>query len=428
MSLAHSPRIVTDGLALCLDAANIKSLGASYIGSSKSLGTTPSNPSGNASHILLAAAYSISSTNNISTPTGWTAIGSNIQGNSNVQLFWALGNVASLVFTNARIVQVLAFSNVNTTAPIRGSVTWTVTNSSANTTAIPSNTANANDVIVVGCYNWQNNTTASMIIGSPYTEAQNSEGTEPGIPGGDRGSTGYLLPANAGPTPAYNVPTFQFQDRVAFNVVLASQVGPTWNDLSGLGNTGTLTNGPTYDSSNNGSIVFDGTDDHCQILNRSTILNLTNSFTFSAFVKFTTSGGQYAIFAKNSAWADGWTVYMRQGPQFAFLGFNTSGVNSNPITTPAGEINSNTWYNICYTYNGVNVIGYVNAVQKVSTAFSGPFRNQGSTVSRIGEDTTLGLPPYRWTGSISNVQLYDRALTAAEIQQNFNALRGRYSI
>lgn len=423
MSLAHSPRIVTDGLVLCLDAANIKSLGAAYVGSSTSLGTTPSNPSGNASHILLAAAYSISSSNNISTPAGWTAIASNVQGQSNVQLFWALGNVASLVFTNARIVQVLAFSNVNTTAPIRGSVTWTVTNSSANTTAIPSNTANANDVIVVGCYSWQNNAAASMIIGSPYTEAQNSEG----IPGGDRGSSGYLLPANAGPTPAYNIPTFPFQDRVAFNVVLASQVGPTWNDLSGLSNTGTLTNGPTYDSSNNGSIVFDGTDDHCQILNRSTILNLTNSFTFSAFVKFTTSGGQYAIFAKNSAWADGWTVYMRQGPQFALVGNNTSGGSSGIVATPAGEINSNTWYNVCYTYNGINIIGYVNAVQKVSTAFSGTFRNQTSTVSKIGEDLSLAAPS-RWTGSISNVQLYDRALTATEIQQNFNALRGRYSI
>ena len=37
--------------------------------------------------------------------------------------------------------------------------------------------------------------------------------------------------------------------------------GTTWTDLSGRGNTGTLTNGPTYSSANGGSIVFDGTDD-----------------------------------------------------------------------------------------------------------------------------------------------------------------------
>ena len=118
---------------------------------------------------------------------------------------------------------------------------------------------------------------------------------------------------------------------------------------------------------------------------------------------------------------------MRQGPQFSLLGNNTSGVSSGIVATPAGEINSNTWYHICYTYNGANIIGYVNAVQKVSTAFSGSFRNQTSTVSKIGEDLSLAAP-YRWTGSISNVQLYDRALTAAEVLQNFNVVRSRYGI
>ena len=38
--------------------------------------------------------------------------------------------------------------------------------------------------------------------------------------------------------------------------------GTTWTDLSGNNNTGTLTNGPTFDSNNGGSIVFDGTNDY----------------------------------------------------------------------------------------------------------------------------------------------------------------------
>jgi hypothetical protein len=41
--------------------------------------------------------------------------------------------------------------------------------------------------------------------------------------------------------------------------------GTTWTDLSGNGNTGTLTNGPTYNSANGGSLVFDGVDDYVNV-------------------------------------------------------------------------------------------------------------------------------------------------------------------
>ena len=43
--------------------------------------------------------------------------------------------------------------------------------------------------------------------------------------------------------------------------------GTTWTDLSGNGNTGTLTNGPTYSSANGGQIVFDGSNDNAVVLN-----------------------------------------------------------------------------------------------------------------------------------------------------------------
>ena len=49
--------------------------------------------------------------------------------------------------------------------------------------------------------------------------------------------------------------------------------GTTWTDLSGRGNTGTLTNGPTYSSANGGSIVFDGTNDYVVVNNNASILS-----------------------------------------------------------------------------------------------------------------------------------------------------------
>jgi hypothetical protein len=56
--------------------------------------------------------------------------------------------------------------------------------------------------------------------------------------------------------------------------------GTTWTDLSGLGNTGTLTNGPTYSSANGGSLVFDGVNDYVQtdICIRSYVSHLSIDF------------------------------------------------------------------------------------------------------------------------------------------------------
>jgi hypothetical protein len=54
--------------------------------------------------------------------------------------------------------------------------------------------------------------------------------------------------------------------------------GTTWTDLSGRGNTGTLTNGPTYSSANGGSIVFDGVDDYVNIGSQSLVGSGTSPF------------------------------------------------------------------------------------------------------------------------------------------------------
>ncbi len=65
--------------------------------------------------------------------------------------------------------------------------------------------------------------------------------------------------------------------------------GTTWTDLSGNGNTGTLTNGPTFSSANGGSIVFDGVDDYVNCGNASSLnFERTNSFSFCFWIYPTT--------------------------------------------------------------------------------------------------------------------------------------------
>ena len=75
--------------------------------------------------------------------------------------------------------------------------------------------------------------------------------------------------------------------------------GTTWYDLSGNGNNGTLTNGPTFDSGNGGSIVFDGTNDYVNgPTTNSVIGNNISLISLSAWVKITGTGAAYLFNCK----------------------------------------------------------------------------------------------------------------------------------
>ena len=65
--------------------------------------------------------------------------------------------------------------------------------------------------------------------------------------------------------------------------------GTTWTDLSGNNNNFILTNGPTYDNRNGGSISFDGTDDY--LLNNSLVLNYNANFTIQFWFNTNSLGG-----------------------------------------------------------------------------------------------------------------------------------------
>jgi hypothetical protein len=203
--------------------------------------------------------------------------------------------------------------------------------------------------------------------------------------------------------------------------------GTTWYDLSGNNLNGTLVNTPTYSSDFNGTLLFDGVNERVNVTASSLIQNLTTNFTFQAFVRFNTSGGQYGIFTKGSTFTDGWTVYVRQGPQFALIGHNESNVSSGLLApTPSGGISTNTWYQITYTYDNTVVRSYIDGVQSSTESYSETFDSIG-TSPYIGWGPSVGTPKY-WPGNISNTTLYNRALTASEVLQNYNATKSRFGL
>jgi len=196
--------------------------------------------------------------------------------------------------------------------------------------------------------------------------------------------------------------------------------GTTWTDLSGNGNTGTLTNGPTYSSANSGSIVFDGVNDYVDCGSGAT-LDITSAITILAWVKPTSSVLHLGVVEKLHPsnigdWAYHFGFY--QGKIILQTGWPWAQGNT--------VLSNGIWYHIAVVYNKVNANFYLNGVSDGSPALSGGL---------LGAAQPVNVGRYPWAsgsgyfpGLISSVSIYNRALSAAEISTNFNLLRGRYGI
>ncbi len=199
----------------------------------------------------------------------------------------------------------------------------------------------------------------------------------------------------------------------AGNVRSYSGTGNTAFDLSGTGNTSALTNGPTFNSSNLGAFVLDGTNDYILVKSQANILSKTAYTKLAWFyvTSFSTSNniisggfsGQHAfwLFASNRLYA---------------------GHNGNWSTVTGGTtLSLSTWYHGAVTYNNsTGWVLYLNGAQDGTsvdtTTFTG---NQEISIGSYGTGNNF-------TGRIASVQVYNRVLSASEIVQNYNATKRRY--
>ena len=201
-------------------------------------------------------------------------------------------------------------------------------------------------------------------------------------------------------------------------------IGTDWYDRSGNGNDGTLT-GPTFDSGNGGSIVFDGTDDY---------VTTGNTLT-DADELFADTGRAWSV----SSWFNVDVISITDkavisrggvsGPGNNFLVW-VDNANLNVklrggTTTNIGSIAINTWYNVAVTWDGTTANGYLNG-QFINTIPVGTasIKTDPFCIGITGDN--LDNDPF--DGKISQTLAYNKAFTASEVQQNFNAFRGRYGI
>jgi hypothetical protein len=200
--------------------------------------------------------------------------------------------------------------------------------------------------------------------------------------------------------------------------------GTTWSDINGLGpnNNGTLTNGPTFSSDGGGSIVFDGSNDYVRFSSSSSIN--VNTFTWSAFVNGVYSNTPGFFFIGND-------IGQSISPYKIFIGVqNNNGIYrlrvnyNNVATVNLGSLINNTLYNLVITYNGSVTNMYVNGESiGSSTAMSGTLNSK----TYLYVATTQGIFEF-FNGTIHNTLFYNRALSATEVLQNYNAQKGRFGL
>ena len=200
--------------------------------------------------------------------------------------------------------------------------------------------------------------------------------------------------------------------------------GTTWTDLSGEGNVGELVNSPTYNSSNLGYFQF-VTDDYARIPNNTDLD--TQTPTVEVWVKTNaisqngfwfekgTVNTQYSLFQTSSSSA----IYWRQ---------KFSGGYTQLTVSTATYMNTSNWYQVVGTYTSGSRKLYINGVQVNSDTQSGTIDTNSGGMSIGVYGGYSGGRGYYYNGNLAVCRIYNKALTASEIQQNFNALRGRFGI
>ena len=206
----------------------------------------------------------------------------------------------------------------------------------------------------------------------------------------------------------------------AGNLVSYPKTGTSWYNLTGSVD-GTLTNGPTFSPADGGELIFDGTDDYIDFGNPGSLFNpATSTMTMMGWIYVKNNQSNILIGLQES------------GAGSLSLGTNSSG-NVRFICRPAagsqGTIDSsatlalNTWYHIAMTKDTAN------SISDCTLWINGSPVNTASSTVNFPTSTAAIRSAYYFDANIysniniGSIQVYNRALTAAEVLQNYNATK-----
>ena len=212
-------------------------------------------------------------------------------------------------------------------------------------------------------------------------------------------------------------------DGLVFNMDAANRAsyprtGTTTTDTIS-DNVGTL-NSTTFENINNGVFSFDGSDDYIDFGNP-TELQITGTLTISFWFKSTNTGYQFLV-SKDDATNSCFGVGLRQQKIYATI--YSSGLTDIQTTTTWTDGN---WHNVVFVFTpSTSMEIFVDGNSEVIETTSIPASIDNDSVNlNIGRRVNSSR---YYTGIIPNTQIYNRALSAVEVAQNYNALKSRFGL
>jgi hypothetical protein len=211
----------------------------------------------------------------------------------------------------------------------------------------------------------------------------------------------------------------------------------SWRDISRGGSNGTLINGPTYSSANGGSIVFDGVND---LVNTTLSTQGITEFSTDVVFKTTTTYNTTQYYncpsicgtAQGAGISGDWLVAVKNG---FLISFDELTGSANNIDLNI-YVSDNNWYFLQVTKTTLGVVTYyLNGNQILQlTGRTSALRTTSLTSTIYGTSWMVGSAfwidgAYRnFQGNIGFNRFYNRALSATEVLQNYNATKSRYGL
>jgi hypothetical protein len=224
---------------------------------------------------------------------------------------------------------------------------------------------------------------------------------------------------------------FEYENIVTDGLIVSLDAGfvgsypttaSTWYDISGNNTTGSLINGPTFSSANSGSIVFDRVDDYVSFnINASNIYN-AGELTYNVWYKVISSQQDTSLLEIGGNW-NNWSLYWDLADSTGSLSFSITGNYFSRVTATTNT-KTGAWFNSCGTFGSNSAKIYTNGILENTRNSISLLNQTGILEGRIANDAVNS----RLGGNVAITQIYNRALSAQEVLQNYNAQKGRFGL